>query len=230
VAYTSRKPASPRASAKRDVAFYDAAKRIADFGVATVGLVTLSPLLAVLALAVRVSSPGPILYKGLRAGKGGKPFHIYKFRSMHVGADKGAGTTSRNDPRVTRVGALLRRFKLDELPQLLNVLKGDMSFVGPRPQVAGEVANYTEEERQLLTVRPGITDWASLRFHNEGEILRGHPDPDRAYAELIRPEKMRLGLQYVRSATLKDDLSILVQTVMLPLRGRRGGENASQAG
>jgi lipopolysaccharide/colanic/teichoic acid biosynthesis glycosyltransferase len=155
---------------------------------------------------------------------------MYKFRTMVVNADRvGGPNTPDDDDRLTKTGRTLRKYKLDELPQLINVLKGEMSFVGPRPQVAGEVANYTEEERQLLTVRPGITDWASLRFHNEGEILKGHADPDRAYAELIRPEKMRLGLQYVRSATLKDDLSILVQTVMLPLRGR-SGEKASQAG
>ena len=191
----------------------------------------LSPALAVISWRIRRGADGPVFYTGTRVGRDGRPFRMYKFRTMVVDADRvGGPNTPDDDNRLTKTGRTLRKYKLDELPQLINVLKGEMSFVGPRPQVAGEVANYTEEERQLLTVRPGITDWASLRFHNEGEILRGHPDPDRAYAELIRPEKMRLGLQYVRSATLKDDLSILVQTVMLPLRGRRGGENASQAG
>jgi lipopolysaccharide/colanic/teichoic acid biosynthesis glycosyltransferase len=132
---------------------------------------------------------------------------------------------------LTKIGRTLRKYKLDELPQLINVLKGEMSFVGPRPQVPQEVANYSAEERELLSVRPGITDWASIRFHNEGEILRGHADPDRAYAELIRPEKMRLGLEYVRRGTLKDDLTILAQTVLVPLRGRRGEKaTTSQAG
>lgn len=216
MAYTSRKPASPRASAKRDVAFYDAAKRIADFGVATVGLVTLSPLLAVLALAVRVSSPGPILYKGLRAGKGGKPFHIYKFRSMHVGADKGAGTTSRNDPRVTRVGALLRRFKLDELPQLLNVLKGDMSFVGPRPELLRYTAAYSGREKLILSVRPGITDIASLRFADLSQLI-DDADPDASFEARVLPEKNRLRIQYVETRGIVTDMTILIRTLGLVL-------------
>jgi lipopolysaccharide/colanic/teichoic acid biosynthesis glycosyltransferase len=194
-----------------------------------VGLVAFSPALAVITWRIRSDGDGPIFYTGTRVGRDGRPFKMYKFRTMVVNADRvGGPNTPDDDDRLTRTGRTLRKYKLDELPQLLNVLKGDMSFVGPRPQVPGEVAGYTAEERQLLTVRPGITDWASLRFHNEGEILRGQADPDRAYAELIRPEKMRLGLQYVRSATLKDDLSILVQTVLVPLRGRRG-QKASQS-
>jgi lipopolysaccharide/colanic/teichoic acid biosynthesis glycosyltransferase len=198
------------------VAFYDAAKRIADFGVATVGLVTLSPLLAVLALAVRVSSPGPILYKGLRAGKGGKPFHIYKFRSMHVGADKGAGTTSRNDPRVTRVGALLRRFKLDELPQLLNVLKGDMSFVGPRPELLRYTAAYSGREKLILSVRPGITDIASLRFADLSQLI-DDADPDASFEARVLPEKNRLRIQYVETRGIVTDMTILIRTLGLVL-------------
>ncbi len=147
---------------------------------------------------------------------------MYKFRTMVVNAERlGGPSTPEDDPRLTRTGRMLRRFKLDELPQLFNVLKGEMSFVGPRPQVVEEVANYSEGERLLLSVRPGITDWSSLRFHNEGEILHGHTDPDRAYAELIRPEKMRLGLEYVRRATLKDDVEILFRTALLPLTTRR---------
>jgi lipopolysaccharide/colanic/teichoic acid biosynthesis glycosyltransferase len=144
---------------------------------------------------------------------------MYKFRTMVTNADKiGGPSTADTDPRLTKTGRFLRRYKLDELPQLVNVLKGDMSFVGPRPQVTDEVAGYTPEEREILSVRPGITDWASLRFHNEGEILAGHADPDAAYAELIRPEKMRLGLEYVRRGTFRDDLDILVKTALLPLR------------
>ncbi len=147
---------------------------------------------------------------------------MYKFRTMVLNAERlGGPSTPEDDPRLTRTGLMLRRFKLDELPQLFNVLKGQMSFVGPRPQVVDEVANYSEEERLLVTVRPGITDWSSLRFHNEGEILHGHADPDRAYAELIRPEKMRLALEYVRRATMKDDIEILVKTALLPFTARR---------
>ncbi len=178
-----------------------------------------SPVIGVIALKIRTESEGPIFYGGRRVGMGGREFKMYKFRSMVPNADKvGGPNTPDDDPRLTKTGRVLRRYKLDELPQLVNVFKGDMSFVGPRPQVPGEVAGYTPEERDLLLVRPGITDWASLRFSNEGEILAGHADPDKAYAELIRPEKMRLGLDYVRKGTFRDDLSILVKTFLVPFR------------
>lgn len=167
---------------------------------------------------IKLDRDGPAIYAGRRAGRGGQEFRMYKFRTMVTDADKiGGPSTADTDPRLTRTGRFLRRYKLDELPQLVNVLKGDMSFVGPRPQVTDEVARYTPEEREILSMRPGITDWASLRFHNEGEILAGHADPDAAYAELIRPEKMRLGLEYVRRGTFRDDLDILVKTALLPL-------------
>ncbi|MGH9521631.1 MAG: sugar transferase, partial [Terriglobales bacterium] len=139
---------------------------------------------------------------------------IYKFRSMVVNADKiGGPSTSADDPRVTRIGAFLRRYKMDELPQLINVFTGEMSFVGPRPEVLDEVSRYTDEEKHLLDVRPGITDWSSIKFRNEGEILRGAVDPHAAYLEKIRPEKVRLGLQYVRERSLITDCRILVQTL-----------------
>jgi len=144
---------------------------------------------------------------------------MYKFRTMIPDAERvGGPNTPDDDPRLTATGRILRRYKLDELPQLLNVLRGEMSFVGPRPQVPGEVAGYSDAERELLLVRPGITDWASIRFRNEGEILAAHPDPDRAYAELIRPEKMRLGLEYVREGTFADDLKIIWETALIPFR------------
>ncbi len=178
-----------------------------------------SPVIGVIALKIRTESEGPIFYGGRRVGMGGREFKMYKFRSMVPNADKvGGPNTPDDDPRLTKTGRVLRRYKLDELPQLVNVFRGDMSFVGPRPQVPGEVAGYTPEERDLLLVRPGITDWASLRFSNEGEILAGHADPDKAYAELIRPEKMRLGLDYVRKGTFRDDLGILVKTFLVPFR------------
>ncbi len=190
-----------------------------------------SPLLAFIWWRIKRDADGPVLYVATRVGQGERPFKMYKFRTMVVNADRiGGPNTPDDDDRLTRTGRTLRKYKLDELPQLLNVLKGDMSFVGPRPQVLPEVATYSEEERRLLSVRPGITDWASLRFHNEGEILRGHPDPDRAYAELIRPEKMRLGLEYVRRGTLRDDIAILLQTFLVPLRGQRGEKPGGQAG
>lgn len=176
-----------------------------------------SPVIGAIALRIKLDGDGPVIYGGRRVGLGGREFRMYKFRSMVPNAERvGGPNTPDDDPRLTRTGRFLRRYKLDELPQLANVLKGDMSFVGPRPQVPDEVAGYSAEERDLLLVRPGITDWASLRFANEGEILAGHADPDRAYAELIRPEKMRLGLDYVRKGTLRDDISILVKTALVP--------------
>jgi lipopolysaccharide/colanic/teichoic acid biosynthesis glycosyltransferase len=132
---------------------------------------------------------------------------------MVVNADKiGGPSTSDDDPRVTQIGHFLRRYKLDELPQLFNVLKGEMSLVGPRPEVAAEVALYGPEERKLLNVAPGITDWASIRFHNEGEILKGSADPHRTYQEKIRPEKIRLGLEYVQKHSFRVDVQILLTT------------------
>ena len=179
--------------------------------------------MGIIAWRIRREGDGPILYKGTRVGLHGHPFNMYKFRTMVVNADQiGGPNTPDDDARLTRVGRILRRYKLDELPQLFNVLLGDMSVVGPRPQVPQEVEGYSPEERELLLVRPGITDWASIRFHNEGTILRGQPDPDRAYAELIRPEKMRLGLEYVRRGTLLDDVRILVTTALLPFRREPG--------
>jgi lipopolysaccharide/colanic/teichoic acid biosynthesis glycosyltransferase len=189
-------------------------KRIFDFSLAGVGLVVLAPLLALAALAIRLTSPGPIFYRGLRAGLRGTPFRIYKFRTMVVNADKiGGPSSSADDPRITGIGHFLRRFKLDELPQLFNVIKGEMSFVGPRPEVMQEVVLYTDSEKQLLDVRPGITDWASIKFRNEGELLRGSPDPHQAYLEKIRPEKVRLGLEYVHSRTLLTDCRIILLTL-----------------
>lgn len=189
-------------------------KRALDLIGAAAGLVVLSPLLAGIVLAIRLEDGGPIFYRGLRVGLHGRPFRIYKFRTMVVDAEKiGGSSTPGDDPRITRVGKRLRRFKLDELPQLLNVLVGDMSFVGPRPQVAWAVDLYTEAERALLSVRPGITDYASIRFRNEADILRGSLDPDRDYLEKIAPEKIRLGLLYVRHRSLRIDLRILAATL-----------------
>lgn len=138
---------------------------------------------------------------------------------MIVDADKvGGPSTSGDDPRVTPVGSFLRQYKLDELPQLVNVLIGDMSLVGPRPEVASEVAEYDERARQLLLVRPGITDYASIRFRNEGEILRGHADPHKAYKELIQPEKIRLGLKYVDEQSLLLDIELILKTIAAIMR------------
>lgn len=194
---------------------YSSFKRGLDFALAFAGLVVLSPILLAIAIAVKLTSPGPTFYAGVRIARGGGNFAMLKFRTMVAGADKlGASSTASDDARITRVGALLRRFKLDELPQLINVLRGEMSFVGPRPQVRWAVDLYTPEERLLLTVRPGITDYASLRFRNEGEILRGSSDPDRDYLEKIAPEKIRLGLHYVRTYSFAVDAKIICATLL----------------
>jgi lipopolysaccharide/colanic/teichoic acid biosynthesis glycosyltransferase len=189
-------------------------KRLFDIVGALVGLIVFSPVLLVSALLIKLGSPGPVFYRGVRAAKGGGTFRMLKFRTMVVNADKiGGPSTSGDDPRITRVGAFLRRFKLDELPQLFNVLTGQMSFVGPRPEVLDEVNLYTDEERHLLDVRPGITDWSSIKFRNEGEILRGAADPHAAYREKIRPEKIRLGLEYVAHHSFWIDLKIILKTL-----------------
>jgi lipopolysaccharide/colanic/teichoic acid biosynthesis glycosyltransferase len=190
------------------------AKRVFDFATSLAGLLVLAPVLAAVAVAIKVESAGPVFYRGLRAGRYGKPFRIFKFRTMVMNADNiGGPSSSADDPRITRVGGFLRRYKLDELPQLLNVLKGEMSLVGPRPEVLQEVVLYTEQEKRLLEVRPGITDWASIRFRNEGEILRGSVDPHVAYREKIRPEKIRLGLEYVEKHSFLTDCRIIFRTV-----------------
>jgi lipopolysaccharide/colanic/teichoic acid biosynthesis glycosyltransferase len=191
-------------------------KRIFDIAVSFVGLLILSPLLFVIALLIKLESRGPVFYRGERVGKDGKIFRIYKFRSMIVDADKAGGsTTSSGDPRVTGVGKVVRKFKLDELSQLINVLFGDMSIVGPRPQVQWAVNTYNEEERRILQLRPGITDWASIKFHNEGEIIAnsGMADSDEAYMKLIHPEKTRLQLRYLKEHNIWIDIQIISQTV-----------------
>jgi lipopolysaccharide/colanic/teichoic acid biosynthesis glycosyltransferase len=196
-------------------------KRLFDILLCAIALFVLFPLLVVLAVGIKLADKGPVFYRGVRVGRFGKPFRIFKFRTMVVNADRiGGPSTSDDDSRITSVGRFLRKYKLDELPQLLNVLKGDMSLVGPRPEVPQEVSLYTEEERMLLSVRPGITDYASIGFHDEGEILRGSPDPHEAYRRLIRPEKIRLGLEYVRIHSLWVDLKIMVETFGTLVRTR----------
>src|SRR5712692_9945413 len=188
-------------------------KRLFDVIASSAGLVVLLPLLAVLAIVLKRESTGPVFYRGLRAGRYGKPFRIFKFRTMVVNADKiGGPTSSADDPRITRVGNFLRRYKLDELPQLLNVLKAEMSLVGPRPEVLQYVAMFNTEEKAILSVPPGITDWASIANSDEGARLAGSPDPEKTYLEEIRPEKIRLQLEYVRRRSFGTDMKILLDT------------------
>jgi lipopolysaccharide/colanic/teichoic acid biosynthesis glycosyltransferase len=195
-------------------------KRTFDLILALCALVLLGPLLLLIAVLIKLHDGGPVLYRGVRIGRAGVPFRICKFRTMVMNADRlGGPSTPDDDPRITKPGRWLRRSKLDELPQLLNVMSGKMSFVGPRPEVAREVALYSDEERALLRVRPGITDWASIRFRDEGAILRGATDPHETYRRVIRPEKMRLALEYVRTASLATDVRILLATLRAVVGG-----------
>lgn len=193
-------------------------KRTVDIVGSLFGLILSSPVLLLVAIVVKVTSRGPVFYRSVRIGWHGQPFHLLKFRTMVLDAERLGGTsTADDDPRVTPVGRWLRAYKLDELPQLLNVLAGTMSLVGPRPQVQWAVERYTQEERKLLSVRPGMTDYASVRFSNEGEILRGAVDADKVYLERIAPTKIRLGLEYVKRQCLCEDLKIIAATVVVAL-------------
>ena len=195
---------------------YRAAKRILDLSVAGLGLAVLSPVIGVVALMIRREDGGPAFYRASRVGLGGRPFRMFKFRTMVVNADRiGGPSTAGDDPRITRMGRRIRSSKLDEIPQLINVFRGDMSLVGPRPEVQHYVDMFTPAERAILTVKPGITDWASIEYRNEGEILRGAADPEQAYMEKIRPGKLRLQLEYVRRRSLWVDLQILAATARI---------------
>jgi lipopolysaccharide/colanic/teichoic acid biosynthesis glycosyltransferase len=189
-------------------------KRLFDIILSSAGLVLVSPVFMIVALAIRFDSEGPVFYRGIRVGRGGEPFWIFKFRTMVANAEQlGGPSTADDDARVTRMGRLLRRYKVDELPQLINVLRGEMSLVGPRPEVPTYVALFSEEEKAILSVRPGITDWASLWNADEGALLAGSPDPEKTYLERIRPRKIRLQLEYVRKRSLWTDIKILLQTL-----------------
>ena len=194
-------------------------KRVFDFLSSLVGLILASPVLLVIAILIKKEDGGPVFYRGVRVGRFGKPFRIFKFRTMVVNAEKlGGPSTADDDPRISKVGKSIRKFKLDELPQLINVLKGEMSIVGPRPEVQMYVDMFTEEEEAILNVRPGITDWASIWNPDEGAILAGSPDPEKTYMEKIRPEKIRLQLKYVEENSLWVDFEIIVRTLETVLR------------
>lgn len=189
-------------------------KRALDLMLSLVGLFFFSPLLLAIPMLIKREDRGPVCYRGVRVGRYGKPFRIFKFRTMVVDAEKrGGASTADDDPRITRIGKFLRHYKLDELPQLINVIKGEMSIVGPRPEVPQYVEMFTGEEKAILSVRPGITDWATLWNPDEGAVLAGSPDPERLYVEKIRPEKIRLQLEYVRRRSIWIDLTIILQTL-----------------
>lgn len=190
------------------------AKRIFDLSVSIISLLILFPLFLIIALLIKHDSMGPVFYRGERAGRHGKVFRIFKFRTMVSNAEKlGGCSTGDDDPRITKVGKVLRKYKIDELPQFFNVFLGQMSLVGPRPEVKKFVEIYSSREKAILSVRPGITDWASIWNSDEGSLLAGAEDPDKTYLELIRPEKIRLQLKYVENRSFWTDLTILVATL-----------------
>jgi lipopolysaccharide/colanic/teichoic acid biosynthesis glycosyltransferase len=195
-------------------------KRAFDFVIALGGLIAFAPIFAIVAAFIKCDSRGPVFYAGDRIGQHGRPFKILKFRSMAVGADcQGPPITHRDDPRITRVGAFLRRTKLDELPQLWNVLKGEMSLVGPRPETPSYVALYTPEQRQVLTVRPGMSGLPQLSYRDEEKHLS--PDSwEQDYVNVLMPQKLALDLEYVRKRSFALDVQIMARTVWLLVRDR----------
>jgi lipopolysaccharide/colanic/teichoic acid biosynthesis glycosyltransferase/GT2 family glycosyltransferase len=197
-------------------------KRSFDIISSLVGLAILSPLFLGISILIKLENAGPVLYRGVRVGKNGVPFKMFKFRTMVVNADRlGGPSTSEDDPRLTRIGRFLRKYKLDEIPQLINVLKGEMGIVGPRPEVPFYVSMFTEEEKGILTVKPGITDWATLWNSDEGAILKGSHDPEKTYMEKIRPKKLQLQLKYVKEHSLIADLKIIFLTLAAIFKKRK---------
>lgn len=189
-------------------------KRAFDIVVSALLLMATAPILLVAAIAVRRSSPGPVIFRQVRVGQHGCPFKILKFRTMRPVTEPGREITVGQDNRITPIGAVLRKWKIDELPQLVNVLRGDMSLVGPRPDVPSYVARYPDElRRRVLSVRPGITDPASIKYRNENELLAGQPDPERFYLDVIMPDKLALGAAYAMRPTLAGDIRIILATL-----------------
>lgn len=188
-------------------------KRLFDIVASGLGLIVLSPLFIILAIWIKMDSKGPVFYRQVRVGRGNKDFRIFKFRSMRVGADKGSLVTiGGHDPRVTKSGYFIRKFKFDELPQLINVFVGDMSLVGPRPEVRHYVDYWTPEQIHVLDVRPGITDPASIKFRNENELMEQAEDPEKYYIEVIMQEKIKLYLEYVEKHSFLYDIGLIFKT------------------
>lgn len=189
-------------------------KRLFDIFFSLVGIILLLPFFIVLGFLVKLTSNGPVFFRQWRVGLNGREFQLLKFRSMHVNADqKGLLTVGGRDPRVTSTGYFLRKYKLDELPQLWNVLTGDMSLVGPRPEVRKYVDLYNNEQKRVLSVRPGITDYASLQYFEENELLAKSADPEKTYIEEVMPAKLKLNLQYIEEAGLLTDIKLIFKTL-----------------
>lgn len=190
-------------------------KRMIDVILAGAGVLLISPILLVIVLWIKVDSEGPVLFRQQRVGRHGRLFWIYKFRTMvHAGPGNQKLLTIGRDPRITRSGAILRKYKLDELPQLFNVLKGEMSLVGPRPEVPYYVRYYTESQRKVLRVKPGITDWASIKYKDESMLLDQADEPEDTYIKHIMQDKLQLNLRYINEATIFKDIQIILQTML----------------
>ena len=188
-------------------------KRIFDIISSLFGLILLLPFMIIIAILIKLDSKGPIFFKQVRVTKNGREFKIFKYRTMRVGSDKFSQITVGKDSRITKVGDFLRKYKLDEIPQLINVLIGDMSLVGPRPEVPKYVALYTKEQREILKVRAGITDYASIEFSNENDILANEADPEKAYIEKIMPRKIELNKKYLSEISVMTDIKIILLTI-----------------
>ena len=196
-------------------------KRLFDIIASGLGLIVLSPLFLVLAIWIKLDSKGPVFYRQVRVGRNNQDFRIFKFRSMRVGSDNGSLVTiGGHDPRITRSGYFIRKFKFDELPQLINVFMGDMSLVGPRPEVRHYVDYWTPEQMHVLDVRPGITDPASIKFRNENELMEQAEDPEKYYIEVIMQEKIRLYLEYVNNHSFLKDIGLIFKTFWVIVKER----------
>ena len=195
-------------------------KRLFDLVCALPGLIVLAPLFLVIGLLIKLDSPGPVFYRGERIGKDGIPFKMFKFRTMVVNADQmGSALTHSGDPRVTQVGRALRHWKIDELPQVINILRGDMSVVGPRPESPRYVEHYTPEQRQVLSVRPGVTGLTQVKFRNEETLLQSCADLEVDYVETIMPQKLALDLEYIAHRSLLLDVELILETLLCLFRG-----------
>jgi lipopolysaccharide/colanic/teichoic acid biosynthesis glycosyltransferase len=205
-------------------------KRLFDLVVAAVGLILAAPLFLVVAVLIKLDSPGPVVYRGDRIGKDGKPFKMYKFRTMVVQADRmGSALTHGGDPRVTRTGGILRKWKVDEVPQLINVVQGEMSLVGPRPESPGYVAHYTPEQLRVLTVQPGITGATQIRYRHEETLLSQCVDREEEYIRTIMPQKLAMDLEYIENRSFLSDLLLILETFLALFAPDKAGDRAKGA-
>ncbi len=194
-------------------------KRGFDIFFSLFGLILLSPLLLFISIIIKLGSKGSVIYVQQRVGKNNKNFNLLKFRTMKVDSErKGLLTIGKNDSRITSTGYFLRKYKLDELPQLLNVIKGEMSFVGPRPEVRKYVDMYNKEQKKILEVRPGITDIASIKYRNESELLNGSTDPEKYYIIALMPDKINMNIAYIKDSSLFKDIKVILKTLLAILK------------